>query len=236
MSALGEMAAGIAHEINNPLTIIGGNAAQLKKLLKAEELDRSKIEKAGVTILNTVDRVAKIINGLQTFSRDGAGDPLEDVGLEEVAEEALGFCRGRFGKREVKVTLTGFDESTHLRCRRVQLSQVFLNLLNNAFYAIKDQKDAFVEISSEDLGHEVAIAITDSGPRIADDVAQKLMQPFFTTKGVGVGTGLGLCISNNIVEEHGGRLFLDRNQRNTRFVVVLPKNPSIQEFQEGPRA
>ena len=233
MSALGEMAAGIAHEINNPLTIIGGNAAQLKRLLAKEELDRDKLSKAGGAIQSTVERIAKIIHGLQTFSRDGDGETFEDVKLEDVAEEALGFCRGRFGRRGIKVTVTGFEDLRPIRGRKVQLSQVLLNLLHNSFYAVKDQKDAFVSIVHEDLGEQITISVTDSGPRISDEVAEKLMQPFYTTKGVGAGTGLGLCISNNIVLAHGGRLYLDRQHENTRFVVELPKNSPREASIQG---
>jgi two-component system sensor histidine kinase DctS len=110
-----------------------------------------------------------------------------------------------------------------LECRAVQISQVLLNLINNACDAISSLNEKWILINAIERNNLIEISVTNSGPKIPAHIREKLMQPFFTTKEVGMGTGLGLSLSKTIAEAHGGRLYLDLGAENTRFVLELPK-------------
>jgi PAS domain S-box-containing protein len=222
MSSLGEMAGGIAHEINNPLMIIQAHANALKRHCDRGELDAERARAAVHQIEDTVQRIAKIITGLRAFARNADRDPLAAAPVGQIVEATLGLCQQRFRAIGVEVALAGALDA-QLNCRAVQLSQVILNLLNNAYDAIERLDEKWIALDVEDRPGEVAIGVTDSGLGIPAHVAAKMMQPFFTTKPVGKGTGLGLSISKGIVEDHGGKIELDRASLNTRFVITLPK-------------
>ncbi len=227
MSALGEMAGGIAHEINNPLAVIELNAGQLKRRLKQAEAPE-ELSFYTERISGTVARIAKIVKGLKMFARDGESDPFEAASVFTLIQEAVEFCQGRFHQHHVNIDVPYFPKSLTVESRAVQLSQVFLNLLNNAFDAVHGKPSPWVRVDVQEQGDWVEIRVTDSGPGIAPEIAAKIMQPFFTTKEVGKGTGLGLSVSQAIVRSHGGTLELDRQATNTCFVVRLPKfqNPA----------
>ncbi len=118
-----------------------------------------------------------------------------------------------------------------INCVAEQISQVLLNLLNNAFDAVMDgppDKRRWVRVDIDLTGENVQLKVTDCGDGISAEVQMKLMQPFFTTKGTGKGTGLGLSISKGIVEKHGGQLFYNRESKNTCFVISLPQYKMVQ--------
>ncbi|MBY0315470.1 MAG: GHKL domain-containing protein [Bdellovibrionales bacterium] len=110
-----------------------------------------------------------------------------------------------------------------IQCRSVEISQVFLNLLDNAFDAIHQLEEKWVRVELRDLDESIEMSFTDSGWGIPECLKDKIMQPFFTTKEVGKGTGLGLSIAHGIIEAHQGQLFLDSTSTHTRFAVRLPK-------------
>lgn len=227
MAALGEMAGGIAHEINNPLAIIRANAGVIRRLLRPEEINREKISEIAEKIDSTVDRIAKIVSGLRTFSREAGNDPLEDVSAREVIEQTMEFCEARFRSRGIPLEIDIPASDLLITCRRVQISQVLLNLLNNAFDAVKDSKEPWVRVHANRQGDEVSISVSDSGNGVRADIRDKIMQPFFTTKKVGEGTGLGLSIAHGIMEGHGGSLKLDTDATNTRFVMSFGPRPPL---------
>jgi len=231
LSTLGEMAGGIAHEINNPLAVIYGKANQISLMTSDPDtsLDRERIAIAASKIEKTADRIATIIRGLRVFSRDGDNDPFERKALRTIIEETLEFCSARFKSHEIELRINAPDKPLELECRPVQIAQVLLNLLNNAHDAVQGQSDRWVEIKIEDFDQELGITVTDSGPGIPKEIAAKIMEPFFTTKEVGKGTGLGLSISRGIIESHGGRLHLDMTATNTRFIITLPKKQAVAQ-------
>lgn len=221
LSSLGEMASGIAHEINNPLAIIKGKAYQILKKLEAKEIDIDYLTKEISKIEHNSLRIVKIIKGLRTFSRHGEGDPFQVVPFQMILDDVLELCHERFKYQGVVLKTSG-DLNVKIRCQETQFAQVILNLVNNAHDAVVNTQSPWVSIDLEESNDSIKINITDSGLGISDEVAQKIMQPFFTTKEVGMGTGLGLSISKGIVEMHGGRLYLDRKSPNTRFVIQIP--------------
>ncbi len=221
MSSLGEMAGGIAHEINNPLAIIAGKAGLARARLSREPLDlgiiRSDLEK----IEETVKRISKITKGLRAFARNSEKDPMIAETLDRVFADTLELCSEKFRNKNVKLSLN-VPAQLSVRCRPVQLSQVFMNLLGNGLDAVEDRENPWVRIDVTRKSNRVQIRFTDAGNGIDPDVVAKMMNPFFTTKDAGRGTGLGLSISAAIIEEHDGRIFYDETSKNTCIVVELP--------------
>lgn len=231
-SALGEMAAGIAHEINNPLAIISLLAEKLSSSADAG-LDQHLIKTNTKQILSATTRAAKIIKGLRTFSRDGSNDLYAVVSLKNVIDETLVLCEQRLKNNEVKLLVDEIPIDVQIECNSTQISQVILNLINNAFDAIAALPEKWIKLNFRDNGDVIEIFVTDSGSKISEDVRDRLFQPFFTTKEVGKGTGLGLSISRGIIHSHGGSLSLDTSSPNTCFVVTLPKQQSRKSLMTG---
>jgi C4-dicarboxylate-specific signal transduction histidine kinase len=227
MAALGEMAGGIAHEINTPLGTIALVADQLSEMV-LENTDPQLLAKQLEIILKTVKKISIIIQGLRTFSRDGSKDTLETAPLKEIIENTLSLCAEKFKHASIKVQLDPIPDDMTIQCRPVQISQVLINLLNNSHDAILSREQKWIKISVERKNDSVQISVTDSGEGISEKVRNKIFQPFFTTKDIGKGTGLGLSISKGIVESHNGQLSIDADCKNTRFVLSLRPGASAK--------
>lgn len=221
MASLGEMAGGIAHEVNNPLAIIHGRAAQILRTLDRGQLDVVKLKADMTKIEATADRIAKIVRGLRSFSRDSSSDPMILAKVNGMIAEALDLACERFKNHEVQLSVCSGEDFLIL-CRPQQIGQVLLNLINNAHDAVLSRQDRWVRIDVEQHGSAIRISVTDSGNGIPAEIAAKIMNPFFTTKEVGQGTGLGLSISKGIAEGHGGTLTYDPTSKNTCFVLEIP--------------
>lgn len=224
MAALGEMAGGIAHEINNPMCGIMLRASQALRLLEQGDADTNKIKTFLKDISSIGTRVKKIVNGLQFFSQTGSDETMGIENVKHMLDETMAICTEQFNMNDIDIRLPNLSSEIKVPCCSVQIGQVFLNILNNALYEVRRQNsDRWVEISFEDRKNTIVIRITDSGEGISDEVAAKIFQPFYTKKELGVGTGLGLSISKGIIERHRGTLVLDREAKNTSFVIELPK-------------
>ncbi len=221
MSALGEMAGGIAHEINNPLSIIHAHAEMLAEVLD-ENLTLQLVNRAGSKIRDTAQRIAKIINGLRVFSRKGDKDPLQTLALSTVLEDTLAICIEKFKSRSVVIYVDELNHDIQVNARATQLMQVFLNLLNNAADAVVPLTEKWIKIKLTSNNEFAEIKIIDSGLGIDSLIFSKVFDPFFTTKPLGQGTGLGLSISKSIIDDHKGFLFIDDKSKNTCFTVQLP--------------
>lgn len=221
LSSLGEMAGGIAHEINTPLAIISAKVSQLIRKITSGSIDEHKLSEDLQIINQTTHRISKIINGLRALSRESENDPMMPYSAELSITNALDLCFEKFRNHQVHISTSLIPKIYYLG-RSTQLSQVILNLLNNAFDAIETCTDKWIKIEMQTTDIILMIFITDSGPSIDPAVVAKMMFPFFTTKSVGKGTGLGLSISKGIIEKHGGKLYYDQNSCNTKFVIELP--------------
>ncbi len=228
MTSLGEMASNIAHEINNPLAIIMMRVQQLRTGLYAPLVDLETVETNLKNIEHTTMRISKIIKSLRSFSRDASRDPFEKISLIKIMDETWEICGPRFKSFSIEVEVK-IPENLELECRPSELAQVFVNLLSNSFYAVASQPEKKVMIKAEDLNEEIQLTFVDSGPPIPIHVRRKIMQPFFTTKPIGFGTGLGLMISQTIVENHRGKIKLLENEPQTTFIIRLPKLQSTNE-------
>lgn len=224
LASLGEMASGIAHEINNPLAIVKASAEQLLVASGSREVSAPAIHKSAERINRVADRIAKIVMGLRSFARDGRADPFEVTSIEVVVNETLEFCRSRFKNNGIELVVHPLSAELLVHGRSVQMSQVLLNLLNNAHDALRSSnvKNPKIEIFGRKLGESVEVHVVDNGIGIPEDVRPRIMQPFFTTKEVGKGTGLGLSISRSIMEDHRGELLLAKDPMPTRFIMRFP--------------
>jgi signal transduction histidine kinase len=224
IASLGTMAGGIAHEINNPLAIIGGLAEHIERTAKDPALDREQLTAEAAKIQATVRRISTIITGLRSYSRDDSHDPMQRIPIKDVIESTLSLCRERFRANGVTLEVPAVDAGLWVMGRSVQLSQVLLNLLNNAFDAVASLpagRERSVIIKADRRGRDLVVQVSDSGPGVAPDARAKVFSPFFTTKEVGKGVGLGLSISARIVHGHGGELSLAEGLPTT-FRVQLP--------------
>jgi len=221
LATVGEMAAGIAHELNNPLGIIDAYAFALEDARSRG--DDSKADEALRTIRDAVARAGKIVHGLRKFTRQAKSDEPEDVEIASLVEESLGLTSSRFRNHGVDLTV---DVTTKARVRghSIELGQVLINLLNNAVDAVRGTETRWVRVTAADAPEgRVTITVEDSGPGIPQELRNDAFRAFFTTKKIGEGTGLGLSISRSIVEGHGGTLTYDGSAPSTRFVLTLPR-------------
>lgn len=223
MNSLGRFAAGIAHEINNPLTIVYAQICKLKKLINKEDRSQDDILKMTEQIESTTARIVRIVNGLKAFTRDGSNDALELIEFKSVLEDTLTFCRGNFKDQKIQLLVDEVPEGTSIKARPIQISQVLLNLLNNAYDAVLEVNERWVRIAVTSKESWVEIRVTDSGAGIPAEKKCQLFKAFFTTKAIGNGTGLGLNIARMILASHGGEIFLEESAPHTCFVVRLPR-------------
>jgi two-component system, NtrC family, sensor kinase len=226
MAALGKMAAGIAHEINNPLAIIGENAGWIKDLLKMVDVSKTgsfqEIAEAVNRIEYHINRARTITHRLLGFAR--RMEPVTEIlNINTVLEESVSFLENEAHYRNIDVQADYAPDLPMTASDSAQLQQVFLNILNNAIDAIG--KDGEIHLKTRHLAknNEIGIEISDSGPGIPKEILSKIFDPFFTTKEVGKGTGLGLSISYSIVEKLGGRMMVaSEDDKGTTFIIYFP--------------
>jgi C4-dicarboxylate-specific signal transduction histidine kinase len=223
-SALGTMANGMAHEINNPLAIIISATSLIERNLQEPEINKLKLLEHTGRIKNTVNRIAKLITSLRNFSSEENSDQTDtEAFLFELVEDVSSLMSESFRSNGIF-----FENATPaqilIRCRRTDLQQAIYNLIHNSIDAIRHQSFRWIKVESSLTDKSIQILVTDSGLGIPKEIADKMMIPFFTTKEVGQGTGLGLSLSKGLIEKHGGKLFLDKSSAHTCFIIELPKD------------
>ena len=222
LAAVGELAADVAHEINNPLTVIDLHATRLKKFEKEFNLNPSMISSID-KIQFMIKRIGKIIKGLKSLSRDGNSDPMIPFQASNILEDVKALVEMKLRANEIHFEVVAPEPSPLIIGREVQIAQVLVNLIGNAVDAISHLDLKWVKLEVKAEGDFISFSVTDCGLGIPDEIIQKIMNPFFTTKDVNKGTGLGLSISKNIIEEHGGVLEYNSNHPHTQFVFTLKR-------------
>ncbi len=217
LASLGELSASVAHEINNPLAIIVGLSSQLKKHIS----DPQKFDHKVSEISKSVDRIAKIVNGLKRFSRYDEKVPKGSFDIQSIISNSTTYFDIKTRQDYINLKFDIQSNAT-IFCDPLEIEQVILNLVNNAIDAVKNLKDRWVNVLvSEDNG-ELSLRVIDAGAGIEATIVEKIFEPFITTKELGRGTGLGLSISRGIIEAHGGSLRLVKEHPNTCFELRLP--------------
>jgi PAS domain S-box-containing protein len=224
LSAIGEMAAAITHEINNPLGVILGRVEMLKSMLSEQQLDAKELLRIANTIETTGYRIEKIVKSMRSMSHQQSDrEPFERVMISEIIEDALNWCQNRFLDHGVRLIKPEVINKTRVECRSYQIVQVLVNLLNNAYDAIQNLDEKWIRIEVSENEDDVVIEITDSGSGISNDTQSKMFDPFYSTKKVQFGTGLGLSISKSLLMQNGGNLLYDSKSQNTKFLMHVPK-------------
>jgi signal transduction histidine kinase len=222
LASLGEMAGNMAHEINNPLAIISGRVGLMKiRLQKHPELIQLFEDDLNI-ISSTVKRIATIINGVRSFTRDPSEDPLAQASLLQIIEETLSFCKAKLSFNSIQIKLE-IEEDLSVFCRASQISQILLNLIQNSMEAISSNKDdKWIKISlQKNIENKIELSVIDSG-FISAEIAQDAMRPFFTTKKQGQGTGIGLNICRKLAAANNARLILaSQEPQNTAFKLIF---------------
>ncbi len=214
LATLGEMSAGVAHEINNPLAILSGTIALLKKMND----DPKKLELKLDIMARAVERVSKIVRGLQKFSRSAEDLPREAAKISDIVSETSVLTE-TLSKRHTVTVEFDLQTDAKVECNAIEIEQVLINVIGNAIEAAKDSVEKNVIVQVFDNGADIVLRVIDSGPGVSPHVEGKLFEPFFTTKPVGEGTGLGLSISKGILESHGATIFLNRSVPGTCFEI-----------------
>jgi len=231
LSLLGEMACGIAHEINNPLAIVMGKSNILKDTIEKAPEDfagKSKVLSDLGAINRTAARMAAIVKGLRSFARDSEQDPNQNADLKGILENVFSLIQERIKSKGIFLDYNTVRNDQVLFCNRTQLEQVFMNLISNSIDAISELPEKWIKIEVQEINQTWQIRLSDSGAGIPADVVEKMMNPFFTTKEVGRGTGLGLSISRSILEKHQAVLIYELYENHTSFLVRFPKSVVIE--------
>ncbi len=223
LATLGETASGIAHEINNPLNVLVGIAELMKNRVEKDgAIEKNKLNEYCDKIINYSMRIATIIKGLRSISRDASQDPFTEISVNNLIDETLVLCRQQFLYRGVQIECKVQSEAILVEGRYAQLSQILMNLLNNAKDAVEGLSAPMIYIEALQEGEFGVIRIWDSGAGVSEEIENKIMNPFFTTKPVGKGTGLGLSISHSIASDHKGSLTLNRKVAASCFELKIP--------------
>lgn len=230
MASVGEMAGGIAHEINNPLAIIDGRAHYLKLMIKDDEaIDKEKALGHIESICKTVRRAANIVKSIRSISEDHSKDGYQLVDLTTVMNTSLSIYKEKLKKEKIEFFVETPTKKTTILCNPAQISQVLLNLLKNAQEAVKrsNRPDMWVRVKTEISDQNIRIFVEDNGDGIPKSNRHRIMDPFFSTKDVGEGTGLGLSIANRLIDNHHGTINIHADAGFTGFEVVIPRKSAL---------
>jgi two-component system NtrC family sensor kinase len=247
MASLGELTAGIAHEIQNPLNFVNNFSEVNTELLveMKDELKKGNIDEANAIANDVIDNEQKInhhgkradaiVKGMLQHSQSSTGEK-EPTDINKLADEylRLSYQGLRAKDKSFNTTLkTNFDESIgKINIVPQDIGRVLLNLYNNAFYAVNKKKqkntegyEPVVTVSTKKMYDKVEIKVTDNGNGIPQKIVDKIFQPFFTTKPTGQGTGLGLSLSYDIIKAHGGEIKVDTKEgEGSTFIIQLPNS------------
>ncbi len=220
LASLGEMATGITHELNQPLTAMGLTAEMLSM-----ELKEAKYKEAAASctrIKRQLIRACKIVNHMRSYGRDTSREEYQSHNINQIIENAVVLSNMQIKRRTTEILIRLSEKSLPIVCNAIQLEQVFINLLTNAKDALENSKGSIIIRSYQKETWAVS-EVEDTGMGMRKEILDKAIDSFFTTKKVGKGTGLGLSISCRIIQEHGGEMKVESEvNRGTVIKVKLP--------------
>jgi two-component system NtrC family sensor kinase len=232
LASLGQLAASVAHEINNPLSGVLNLSMLMQRILHDGGIPPDRIPEFKRYLAQVVDetsRVGRIVSDLLAFSRRSKPQ-ITEADLNEIVRTTLSLVSHKLEMGNTRVTLELATKLPAPRCDAAQIQQVVMNLLLNAAEAVQGEGGGRVSIATHSVGDgsAVALEVADNGEGIPDDHVHKIFDPFFTTKAEGKGVGLGLAVAYGIVRAHGGEITVEsRAGEGTRFVVALPLSGGV---------
>jgi C4-dicarboxylate-specific signal transduction histidine kinase len=222
LATIGQLAAGITHELNNPLNNVNLYLGMLRDLARTKELDYAKLTQAVDEAQGQVKRAAEIVSHLRLFARGGEA-PRRPCSLDDVIHRALSFVQEPLRLASVTATFTRFSMDLLIEGNDTQLEQVFVNLLLNAKDAMNEGTIKRIVITTRHENDSVIVEVDDTGPGIPVEIARVLFTPFITTKASGVGLGLGLSICSSIMSTHHGQIEAGKSPSGgARFTLTFP--------------
>ncbi|MGZ3725934.1 MAG: sensor histidine kinase [Pseudobdellovibrio sp.] len=223
MTSLGEMAGGMAHEINNPLTIIYGRSKQLSQMVKDNSLDTQKLTTGLEAIITMTSRISDVIKALLDFSQEIKNQQYEKYSLKHMITDAMTFISAKFQNNSINIVIN-VDEQIQIECFPPQITQALFSVINNSYEALLQAPgERSIEFNCSTESSCVRLKITDTGCGVPENIRHKIFQPFFTTKDVGKGAGLGLSIAKGIVESHRGKIYFNFDSSKTELIIEFQR-------------
>ncbi len=222
LATLGEVATGLAHELNSPLMVIKGTSHQLIKEFQNKTLTLDRLEHLYNRLSGTTDKMAETINNLRIFSGNSIDEDFKIHKINDIFKICLSISLEKLKNHQINfIIFPNPIPEIYLNCKQSQLAHAILNLINNSFESIINRPEKWIKILISSDGESIKIRIIDSGPKIANDIADNIFTPYFSTKLGHNHTGLGLSISQKMIEEHNGKLYFDKNETFNTFVIEL---------------
>lgn len=222
-SALGTMAAGVAHELNTPLTTIKLVGEKIRSLVSENDVNRVTFFKSIDVINNTVERISRITTNLRIFAKGLQSESYRLVTVERLVADSIVLLAEELKTRGISVTVPNAKPPITVSCRPSEICTVIYSLVVNSVENLENLKDKWIKIEATTTDKKIIIRVTDSGRGISKEVAAKMFDPFFTTKDFGNGPGLGLSVAKSILEGHKGDIRYDQSAQNTTFEISFPK-------------
>jgi PAS domain S-box-containing protein len=223
LSALGEMAAGIGHEINNPLTLVLGGLAQIRRWASEQNNPPTLLLKNVHMAEHHAGRIAGIVQSLRALARNEEGDPMSSNSAARIIQDAVVFAQSKLKHSQTELEVQIEHGDYFVNCHPGEIIQVVSNLIRNSVDACGDQlgTKVWVKVSRDSSSGKIIFAVEDNGSGIPESARSLIMTPFFTTKTVGEGTGLGLSLSRRLLARHGTELKIESFSKPTRFAFSL---------------
>ncbi|MGE3608054.1 MAG: PAS domain S-box protein [Bacteriovoracaceae bacterium] len=222
LASIGQLAAGVGHEINNPLAIISGQVSIIESFLESKEIQDQKILERLRKIDSSVKRISNIVKGLRTFARSDENQ-ITEFDIFDLIQETVDMLKEIYAKESIEIKIIGDHKKSFIQGNRGRIQQVLFNLISNAKDATSGQALRLINLILSYTDDSLELVVEDNGKGIPKDLRDKIFEPFFTTKEINKGTGIGLSIVSTIVKEHKGRIEVHSKEgEGARFKVRLP--------------
>jgi PAS domain S-box-containing protein len=227
LATIGQLAAGVGHEINNPLAIIAGQLMLTEQHLRSLDQVDDFISDRLWRIQNSITRITNIVNGLRTFARSDES-LITSFDLAELIKETLDMLKDLMTKENILISFENLVENAYIKGNRGRIQQVLVNLITNGRDATAGQVDRTITVRLQEKNNHFELFVSDNGPGVPQTIRDKIFDPFFTTKKLNEGTGIGLALVSTIIKEHDGEIRLISNTFGATFKINLPRDSKIE--------
>lgn len=223
ISSLDFISKGFAHEVNSSLTAIILSSSQLLQKSTTETLDPENLKKSILRIQKSTAKISAVVKAIMSSQADVQNSPITESSAKAIIENTLFLCEENLRQKGIDVSVEGEIDSISLRCCPTLLSQVLFSLVQNSMDALQEVSDKWLKLKVQVRGEVVEFSVSDSGKPLSKEVREKLFVPFFSTKDVGQGFGLGLATCASVISLQGGQIEFVDSAPNTTFLIRLPK-------------